>query len=141
MYHLKRWSIKPDLTRFPDPFGAQKNVVKINFSKEAKDARKSQKSRVIVRNLSFKASEEDLKKSFEKFGEIVSVNIPKKPDGKMRGFGFVQFKTTPHAIKAVKEMNMKPIKGRPVAVDFTVAKGKFEDVRKQKKAEPEKTEA
>ncbi|XP_018495264.2 RNA-binding protein 28 [Galendromus occidentalis] len=75
-------------------------------------------------------------KSFGKFGEIQSVNIPKKPDGKMRGFAFVQFNSTPHAMKAVKEMNMKDIKGRTVAVDFTVAKGKFEDVRRQEKPVP-----
>lgn len=33
-------------------------------------------------------------------------------DGKMRGFAFVQFKNVLEAGKALKEMNMKVIKGK-----------------------------
>ena len=43
------------------------------------------KSRVIVRNVSFKCDEEDMKKVFEKFGTVLHVHIPKKDDGCMLG--------------------------------------------------------
>ncbi|XP_075414750.1 RNA-binding protein 28 [Tenrec ecaudatus] len=83
------------------------------------------KARLIIRNLSFKCSEDDLKTVFAQFGAVLEVNIPRKPDGKMRGFAFVQFKNLLEAGKALKGMNMKEIKGRTVAVDWAVAKDKY----------------
>ncbi|KAM6202262.1 RNA-binding protein 28 [Rhynchocyon petersi] len=93
--------------------------------KKAKVADK--KARLIIRNLSFKCSEDDLKTVFAQFGAVLEVNIPRKPDGKMRGFAFVQFKNLLEAGKALKGMNMKEIKGRTVAVDWAVAKDKYKD--------------
>lgn len=46
-------------------------------AKKAKVADK--KARLIIRNLSFKCSEEDLKTVFAQFGAILEVNIPRKP--------------------------------------------------------------
>lgn len=80
--------------------------------------------RLIVRNLSFTITEEDLKKTFEKFGEVHEVVIPKK-NGKSSGFGFVQFTNIQHANKAVLQMNKQEIQGRPVAVDWSVPKSTF----------------
>uniref|UniRef100_A0A8C9LUZ0 RNA-binding protein 28 n=1 Tax=Piliocolobus tephrosceles TaxID=591936 RepID=A0A8C9LUZ0_9PRIM len=96
-------------------------------AKKAKVADK--KARLIIRNLSFKCSEDDLKTVFAQFGAILEVNIPRKPDGKMRGFAFVQFKNLLEAGKALRGMNMKEIKGRTVAVDWAVAKDKYKDTQ------------
>ncbi|NXI43027.1 RBM28 protein, partial [Galbula dea] len=85
----------------------------------------SRKARLIVRNLSFKCSEEDLRALFSPFGTVLEVNIPRKPDGKMRGFAFVQLQKVLEAAKALRGVNMKEIKGRPVAVDWAVAKDKY----------------
>ncbi|OCT89304.1 RNA-binding protein 28 [Xenopus laevis] len=94
--------------------------------KKPKDARGAyKKARLIIRNLSFQCSEDDLKKHFSNFGSVLEVNIPKKPDGKMRGFAFVQLKNMLEASKALKGTNMKSIKGRTVAVDWAVAKDKY----------------
>ncbi|XP_024619105.1 RNA-binding protein 28 [Neophocaena asiaeorientalis asiaeorientalis] len=95
--------------------------------KKAKVADK--KARIIIRNLSFKCSEDDLKTVFAQFGAVLEVNIPRKPDGKMRGFAFVQFKNLLEAGKALKSMNMKEIKGRTVAVDWAVAKDKYKNTQ------------
>ncbi|XP_056197610.1 RNA-binding protein 28 [Falco biarmicus] len=86
----------------------------------------SRKARLIIRNLSFKCSEDNLKSLFSPFGTVLEVNIPRKPDGKMRGFAFVQFGNMLEAAKALRGMNMKEIKGRPVAVDWAVAKDKYQ---------------
>ncbi|KAM9634934.1 RNA-binding protein 28 isoform 1-T2 [Morphnus guianensis] len=85
----------------------------------------SRKARLIVRNLSFKCSEDDLRSLFSPFGTVLEVNIPRKPDGKMRGFAFVQLRNMLEAAKALRGMNMREIKGRPVAVDWAVAKDKY----------------
>ncbi|XP_067861337.1 RNA-binding protein 28 [Heptranchias perlo] len=83
------------------------------------------KARLIVRNLSFKCLEDDLKTLFSRYGTVLEVNIPTKEDGKMRGFAFVQFRNVLEAGKALKGMNLKEIKGRTVAVDWAVAKDKY----------------
>ncbi|KAM6283528.1 LOW QUALITY PROTEIN: RNA-binding protein 28 [Spheniscus humboldti] len=85
----------------------------------------SKKARLIVRNLSFKCSEDDLRSLFSPFGTVLEVNVPRKPDGKMRGFAFVQLRNVLEAAKALRGMNMREIKGRPVAVDWAVAKDKY----------------
>ncbi|XP_074049862.1 RNA-binding protein 28 isoform X2 [Macrotis lagotis] len=97
------------------------------------------KARLIIRNLSFKCSEDDLKTLFAQFGAVLEVNIPRKPDGKMRGFAFVQFKNLLEAGKALKGTNMKEIKGRIVAVDWAVAKDKYNATQSSASGEEQKT--
>ncbi|XP_070189565.1 RNA-binding protein 28-like isoform X2 [Littorina saxatilis] len=87
--------------------------------------------RLIIRNLSFKCKEADLKKQFEKFGEISEIALPLKNGTQSRGFAFIQFTQLHGAQKAVAEMNAKNIMGRPVAVDWAVAKDRFEASAKQ----------
>ncbi|XP_025030357.1 RNA-binding protein 28-like [Python bivittatus] len=86
----------------------------------------SKKARLIVRNLSFKCTEDDLKSAFAPFGTVLEATLPRKPDGKLRGFAFVQFRNVLEAGKALKGMNMKEIKERPVAVDWAVAREKYQ---------------
>ena len=50
------------------------------------------KARLIIRNLSFKADEASLRSHFEELGEVVDVNILRKPDGRMVGCAFVEYK-------------------------------------------------
>ena len=47
-------------------------------------------SSVFVKNLSFDATEADVRKLFEKFGKVKSVLILKGKKNKSRGFGFVE---------------------------------------------------
>ncbi|XP_072290729.1 RNA-binding protein 28 [Eucyclogobius newberryi] len=94
------------------------------------------KARLIIRNLSFKCSEDDLRETFAEFGTVLDARIPLKPDGKMRGFAFVTFKNVSGASKALAAMNMKEIKGRPVAVDWAVAKDKYLSTQPASSAAP-----
>ncbi|XP_066218695.1 RNA-binding protein 28 [Saccopteryx leptura] len=107
--------------------GGNESPKKEQKPRKAKVADK--KARLIIRNLSFKCSEDDLKTVFAQYGAVLEVNIPRKPDGKMRGFAFVQFKNLLEAGKALKSMNMKEIKGRTVAVDWAVAKDKYKNTQ------------
>uniref|UniRef100_A0A8C1AR05 RNA binding motif protein 28 n=1 Tax=Cyprinus carpio carpio TaxID=630221 RepID=A0A8C1AR05_CYPCA len=71
------------------------------------------KARLIIRNLSFKCEDDDLKQIFSEFGTVMEAKIPLKPDGKKRGFAFVQFKNMAEAGKALAAMNLKEIKASP----------------------------
>lgn len=59
----------------------------------------------------FQATEDSLREHFASFGDITDVNILKKPNGKLVGCAFIQYKTVPQAAKALKELNLKPFLG------------------------------
>ncbi|XP_076059440.1 RNA-binding protein 28-like [Oratosquilla oratoria] len=99
--------------------------VKREARKQAKKDKNKRKGRIIIRNLSFKADEEAVKNHFDKFGTITEVKVLKKSNGMMVGCAFVQFEQMASALKAIRDCNMKPLLGRPIAVDIAVAKEKF----------------
>ena len=49
-------------------------------------------ARLFIRNLSFKADKDSLRAHFEELGEVVDVNIPRRPDGSVVGCAFVEYK-------------------------------------------------
>ena len=93
-------------------------------------AAKAKKARLIIRNLSFKAEEEDVRGHFSKIGDVREVKILQKPDGKRVGCAFIQFSTISEASKAIKKLNKSAIKGRPVAVDWALPKEEFQKGQK-----------
>ncbi|KJE97589.1 hypothetical protein CAOG_09091 [Capsaspora owczarzaki ATCC 30864] len=99
-------------------------------------AKALRKCRLIVRNLPFNVTRLDIEKAFRKYGPIKEIALPLKPDGvQLKGFAFVQFTNYIDAANAVAGMNNQPINGRPVAVDFAVAKDKFEELKQQQAAD------
>ncbi len=106
----------------------QKNTAQRDFDRAQA---KKKKARLIVRNLSFKATDAKLKSHFSTFGDVVDVNILKKKDGKMVGCAFVQYSNVQEAAKAIKELNGKPFLQRPVAIDWAVSKDRFQGGQKQ----------
>jgi hypothetical protein len=48
---------------------------------------------IHVSNLDWKATEDDLKELFSKYGQVEVARIPTKVDGGSKGFGFVAFST------------------------------------------------
>ena len=73
---------------------------------------------IYVGNLSFKVTEEDLKKEFEAFGPVTSANIIKdKFSGDSRGFAFVEMADKTQAEAAIQALNGKDLKGRAINVN------------------------
>jgi len=70
---------------------------------------------IYVGNLPREASEEDLRREFEAFGEVASVTIIKdKFSGESRGFGFVEMPAKAQAEAAIAGLNGKQFKGRTI---------------------------
>lgn len=75
---------------------------------------------ILVRNLSRDTNEVDLKRLFEPFGKIASVNIVVDgATGKSKGFGFVDMPDKEEAVAAIKQLNGKAIKGEKIRVKTT----------------------
>ena len=70
-----------------------------------------------VDNLTYKTTTEDLKRVFERYGEVGDVYIPRDPyTQESRGFAFVRFYDQRDADDAIDSLDGQMLDGRPLRV-------------------------
>ena len=75
-------------------------------------------AKLFVGNLSFQATEEDLRELFQQAGNVETVRIiTDQFTGRPRGFGFVEMATKEEATKAVEMLNGRLFRDRNLVVD------------------------
>ena len=73
---------------------------------------------IYVGNLSNTVSENDLRDTFQAFGEVSKAAVIKdKFSGESRGFGFVEMPKKEEGDKAISMMNGRDLKGRSAKVN------------------------
>lgn len=73
---------------------------------------------IYVGNLSYQATDDDLRAAFEAFGQVSSAQVIKdKFTGRSRGFGFVEMPDNSEGQKAIEGVNETDIAGRSVRVN------------------------
>ena len=73
---------------------------------------------IYVGNLSYKATDDDLRAAFEQYGQVVSARvIQDRETGRSRGFGFVEMANAEEGKRAIEAVNNKDVAGRPVRVN------------------------
>lgn len=73
---------------------------------------------IYVGNLSFRATEDELRTAFSTHGDVSSVNIiMDRETGRSRGFAFVEMPNAEEAKAAIDGINGKEIAGRGVTVN------------------------
>jgi RNA recognition motif-containing protein len=79
---------------------------------------------IYVGNLSYEATEDDVRQAFEAYGEVSSVAIIKdKMTGRSRGFGFVEMPDKNQAQAAIQALNLQEVRGRAMTVNEARPKG------------------
>ena len=74
--------------------------------------------KIYVGNLSFRATDDDLRAAFEPYGEVVSARVIKdKETGRSRGFGFVEMPNQEQGNSAIEKVNNTEIVDRAVRVN------------------------
>ena len=74
--------------------------------------------KIYVGNLSYASADEDLRKAFEQFGTVDSVDvISDRGTGRSRGFGFVEMGDEAQARAAIEGLNGKELDGRNINVN------------------------
>lgn len=72
---------------------------------------------LFVGNIAFDATEEQLEKIFGSFGDVLSVSLPTRGDGELKGFGFVQMMNDDEADQARTNLDGFKLLGRPLRVE------------------------
>jgi len=73
---------------------------------------------IYVGNLSYDMSEAQMRKEFEKYGEVKSARIiSNRFNRKSKGFGFVEMPNRPEAEAAIRALHDKDILGRKLRVN------------------------
>ena len=74
--------------------------------------------KIFVGNLSWDATEDDLRQEFTAFGDVTSINIIyDKFSGKSRGFGFVEMPNLSEGQAAINGLNGKILADREMRVN------------------------
>lgn len=75
-------------------------------------------SKLFVGNISWDATEDDIRKAFEAVGTVVEVKLitDREHPNRHKGFGFVTMGSEEEAEKAIQELDGKEIAGRAVVV-------------------------
>ncbi|KAG7882181.1 hypothetical protein KL905_000325 [Ogataea polymorpha] len=88
-------------------------------------AKKGKRSpKIIVKNLAFESTRNDIFELFSPFGNLKSVRVPKKFDKSARGFAFVEFSTLKEAESAMDQLQGVHLLGRRLVMDFADAESK-----------------
>ncbi|CCK71239.1 polyadenylate-binding protein KNAG_0G01810 [Huiozyma naganishii CBS 8797] len=86
---------------------------------------------VYVKNIDLETTDEEFKEFFGKIGTVTSVALERGPDGKLKGFGFVNYEDHNDAVKAVEELNGAEFKDQELFVGR--AQKKYERIQSLKK--------
>jgi len=73
--------------------------------------------RLYVGNLSYTTTEKDLSDLFSQVGSVTFTKIINNPEGKSKGFGFVEMSTEEEAQAAVEKFNQYELQGRTIKVN------------------------
>ncbi|KAJ8625702.1 hypothetical protein MRB53_034232 [Persea americana] len=74
---------------------------------------------LLVLNITFRTTADDLFPLFDKYGKVVDVFIPRdRRTGESRGFAFVRYKYPDEAQKAVEKLDGITVDGREIMVQF-----------------------
>ena len=73
---------------------------------------------IYVGNLSYQLTDEELRETFARFGEVTSAKIViDRETGRSKGFGFVEMPERSDAESAIEQLDGQDLKGRALKVN------------------------
>ncbi|KAI3908988.1 hypothetical protein MKW98_008936 [Papaver atlanticum] len=92
---------------------------------------------LLVLNITFRTTADDLFPLFDKYGKVVDIFIPRdRRTGDSRGFAFVRYKYPDEASKAVEKLDGRNVDGRDIMVQFAKYGPNAERISKGRVSEP-----
>ena len=85
------------------------------------DSLNEQTTKLLVRNIPFEASEKEVRELFKSFAQLKRLRLPRRYDGRHRGFGFVEFLTHQEAVNAKTALSHTHLYGRHLVLEWAKA--------------------
>ena len=124
---------EPKLVKNPNKVKEEESEEESNGQKKTKSYNSGTWPELFVNNLSYKTTDESLKKYFSKYGEVESTKIVyDKETGRPKGVGFCKFCDSSSAAKALADNDKLFLDGRPIAVSYSNDKKGSAKVKKSK---------
>ncbi|KAL5550209.1 hypothetical protein UlMin_000385 [Ulmus minor] len=129
------WQSSTNLTRFRSlslPFRHGFRSVLASSSYNSPSFSPQTSTKLYVSGLSFRTTEDSLRNAFQKFGQLVEVNlvmdkIAKRP----RGFAFLRYATEEESQSAIEGMHGKFLDGRVIFVEVAKPRSELRQSPKQ----------
>jgi len=99
----------------------REQMLKAKF-KSGKTGNEASGVNLYIKNLPDDVSDGELKNMFAQFGEITSARVMVDANKRSKGFGFVCYKSPDEATRAVSDMHLKTIQGKPLYVGLAERK-------------------
>ncbi|KAF7287821.1 hypothetical protein GWI33_000174 [Rhynchophorus ferrugineus] len=99
---------------------------------------KEKRARLVVKNLSFKATEESVRKYFEEYGQISNVELLKKPDGRNLEVDFAKPKNVYNKEKQKSSTAKEEVEVKQESIDTSIISIKDEDLEEKPEITDEK---
>lgn len=80
---------------------------------------KESSTKLLVKNVPFEATRNDLRQLFGAYGQLKSVRLPRKMDNKTRGFAFLEFASRRDAESAFEALEHTHLLGRHLVLQWT----------------------
>jgi multiple RNA-binding domain-containing protein 1 len=103
---------------------------KVSSKRKVADASKPTSTKLMVKNVAFEATRNEIRDLFAPFGELRSVRLPNKAGGKgHRGFAFIEYVTPDEATAAVEALGNTHLYNRRLVIDYAEQDGDVEAIR------------
>nr|POE79785.1 multiple rna-binding domain-containing protein 1 [Quercus suber] len=105
---------------------SHQGVDKAEERRKADAAKKAagRNTKIIIKNLPFETTKQDVRALFSAYGQLRSVRVPKKMDRGARGFAFADFTTPKEAENAMDALRHTHLLGRRLVLDFAAGDAK-----------------
>lgn len=90
------------------------------------DEKNEGNTKLLVRNIPFESTEKEIRELFKSFSAVKRVKLPKRFDGRHRGFGFVDFLTHQEALTARNALEHTHLYGRHLVLEWAELEGAAE---------------
>jgi RNA recognition motif-containing protein len=96
--------------------------------------------RLFVGNLSYQATEAEVREHFSAIGPLVFIHLPmERESGRPRGMAFVEFSDSAQAEEAIRRFHNQPFQGRPLVVNHARTREPGSGVRRPTSVHPSPT--
>jgi RNA recognition motif-containing protein len=96
--------------------------------------------RLFVGNLSYQATEAEVREHFSAVGPLVFIHLPTdRESGRRRGIAFVEFHDPAQAEEAIRRFHNQPFQVRPLVVNHARAREPGSDSQRPTSAHPSRT--